>query len=186
MSGIIASAPSPAGKTMNPFLLFWLMLKASLLSTSGTGNLPQLHDDLTAAGWASEQEFAEALAVGQITPGPSGLWVISLGYLMDGPRGALLAAVAITIPPLAVLLLARVYQRVGHHPATQGFIRGLSLAVNGVFLVVLGGLFAANGADMVAIGIVAGSVALGLAHRVPVILILALAAAVGVAVYGGW
>jgi chromate transporter len=171
---------------MNPFLLFWLMLKASLLSTSGTGNLPQLHDDLTAMGWASEQEFAEALAVGQITPGPSGLWVISLGYLVDGPRGALLAAVAISLPPLAVLLLARIYRRVGHHPATQGFVRGLSLAVNGVFLVVLAGLFAANGADLVAVAIVAGSVALGLARRVPVILTLAIAAAVGVALYGGW
>jgi chromate transporter len=162
------------------------MLKASLLSTSGLGNLPQLHDDLTGGGWATEQEFAESLAVGQITPGPSGLWVISLGYLVDGPRGALVAAVAISIPPLAVLLLARIYRRVGHHPATQGFVRGLSLAVNGVFLVVLAGLFGANGVDPVAISIVLGSVALGLARRVPVIVTLAIAAAVGVAIYGGW
>ena len=122
----------------------------------------------------------------EITPGPSGLWVISLGYLMDGPRGALLAAVAISLPPLAVLLLARIYQQVGHHPATQGFVQGLSLAVNGVFLVVLAGLLGANGVDLVAVAIVAGSVALGLARRVPVIVTLALAAAVGVVVYGGW
>ena len=169
---------------MNPFLLFWLMLKASLLSTSGLGNLPQLHDDLTTGGWATEQEFAESLAVGQITPGPSGLWVISLGYLVDGPRGAVLAAIAISIPPLAVLLIARIYRRVGHHPATQGFVRGLSLAVNGVFLVVLAGLFGAGDVDLVAVAIVIGSVALGLARRVPVIVTLAIAAAVGVAVYG--
>lgn len=171
---------------MNPFLLFWFMLKSALLSTSGTGNLPQLHDDLMSGGWASEQQFAESLAVGQITPGPSGLWVVSLGYLLDGPRGVLLAAVAISLPPLAVLLLARVYQRVGHHPATQGFVRGLSLAVNGVFLVVLAGLLEANGVDLVAIAIVLASVGLGLARRIPVLVTLALAAAVGVAVYGGW
>jgi chromate transporter len=169
---------------MNPFLLFWLMLKASLFSTSGLGNFPQLYDDLTAGGWATEQEFAEALAVGQISPGPSGLWVIGLGYLVNGIGGAAIATVAISIPPMVVLLVARVYRRIGHHPATQGFVRGLSLAVNGVFFVVLAGLFTANGSDIVAITIVVAAAALGLARRVPVIVVLALAALAGVLVYG--
>jgi chromate transport protein ChrA len=83
-----------------------------------------------------------------------------------------------------VLLVARVYRRIGHHPATQGFVRGLSLAVNGVFFVVLAGLFTANGSDIVAITIVVVAAALGLARRVPVIVVLALAALAGVLVYG--
>ena len=169
---------------MNPFHFFWLVLKASLFSTSGFGNLPQLFADLTGGGWASAEQFAEALAVGQISPGPSGLWVISLGYLVDGPRGAALAALAISLPPVAILAVDRLYRRVGHHPAVQGFVRGLSLAVTGVFLVVLVGLLRANGVDAAALGIVAASAALGLARRVPVLITLALAAVVGVAVYG--
>lgn len=170
---------------MDPLQLFWLVLKSSLLSTSGLGNLPQLYDDLTSSGYATDAQFAEALALGQITPGPSGLWVISLGYLVAGWPGAGLAALAIVIPPLAVLVLERIYRRVGHHPAMQGFVRGLSLAVVGVFLVVLVGILRANGADPVALLIVAGAAALGLVRRVPVLLTLALAAVVGVVVYGG-
>ena len=79
---------------MNPWLLFWLLLKASLFSTSGTGNLPILHTDLLALGWATDHNFAEALAIGQISPGPTGLWVISLAFLVDGVRGSLLASTA--------------------------------------------------------------------------------------------
>ncbi|GAB4429423.1 MAG: hypothetical protein OHK0015_13370 [Chloroflexi bacterium OHK40] len=169
---------------MSPFIFFWLVLKSSLLATSGLGNFPQLFGDLTAGGWASERQFAEALAVGQITPGPSGLWVISLGYLLDGPRGATLAAFAISLPPFAVLLIERAYRRVGSHPAVQGFVQGLSLAVVGVFLVVLAGLLRTSGLDPLALAIVAASTALGLIRRVPVLLVLALAALAGAAAYG--
>src|SRR5918997_2454235 len=128
---------------------FWLLLKASLFSTGGTGNLPSLHADLLARGWASDRQFAEALAIGQVSPGPSGLWVISFGYLTDGLRGAALALVAITIPPLLVLLIDRLHRRIGQHPAVAGFVRGLSLGVVGVFLVVLGRLLVNTGLDPV-------------------------------------
>src|SRR5919199_5429647 len=74
-------------------IYFWLMLKASFFATSGTGNIPSLHADLLARGWATERQFAESLAVGQISPGPSGLWVVSLGYLTAGLPGALLALI---------------------------------------------------------------------------------------------
>jgi chromate transporter len=168
---------------MNPFLFFWLVLKSSLFSTSGLGNLPQLYADLTANGMATDRQFAEALAVGQVSPGPSGLWVISLGYLIDGPRGAALAALAIAIPPAAVLLIAQLYQRNGDHPAVRGFVRGLGLAVVGIFVVVMAGLLRDNGLNLAAILIVGGAAALASARRIPVIAILALAAVVGILVY---
>ncbi|MCG8350811.1 MAG: chromate transporter [Chloroflexales bacterium] len=165
---------------IDPLIYFWLLLKASFFSTSGLGNLPILYDDLIARGWASERQFAEALAVGQVSPGPSGLWVISLGYLTDGLRGALLALVAICIPPLAVLILDRLHRRVGDHPAMQGFVRGLSLAVIGIFVVVLYGLLRNNGINLVSLLIVLSSLALVLTQRVPVIVVLGLAGLVGV------
>ena len=68
--------------------LFWIMLRAALLSTTGTGNLPIVHQDLLSRGWATDRQFAESLAIGQISPGPTGLWVISLGYFVGGLRGA--------------------------------------------------------------------------------------------------
>jgi len=60
-----------------------LFLKASLFSTGGFSNLPSLHQDLLANAWAKEADFGQSIAIGQISPGPNGLWVISLGYLLD-------------------------------------------------------------------------------------------------------
>ncbi|HWQ15296.1 MAG TPA: chromate transporter [Roseiflexaceae bacterium] len=168
---------------MNWLLLFWLLLKASLFSTSGIGNLPILHGDLVPRGWATEQQFAEALAIGQISPGPSGLWVVSLSYLLDGPRGALLCLVAITLPPFLVLLVHGFYRRHGERPAMQGFVRGLTLAVAGIFLVVLARIMAEAGVDARSVGIALAALALGATRRVPVLVTLALAGVAGALLY---
>ena len=161
--------------------LFWVMFRAALLSTSGTGNLPIVHQDLLSRGWATDRQFAESLAIGQISPGPTGLWVISLGYLVDGLRGAVLTLVAIALPPILVLLLVHgFYRRWGHHPATQGFVRGLGLAVIGIFVIVLAGIMKSAGWTSTNLMIAAGAIALGATRRVPVLLILVLAALVGI------
>jgi len=165
--------------------LFWIMLKAALLSTSGTGNLPIVHQDLLSRGWATEHEFAESLAIGQLSPGPSGLWVISLGYLLNGWRGAGMTLVAIALPPLLGLRLVHgIYRRYGHHPATQGFVHGLSLAVIGIYVIILASIMKSAGWTSANLMITAGAVALGSTRRLPVPLILALAAIVGVVLHG--
>ena len=166
---------------MNALLYFALLLKGSLFSMSGLGNFPSVHADLTARGWATERQFAESLAVGQTAPGPNGLWVISLGYLTYGTRGALLALLAILLPPLLVLVVERFHRRVQHHPAVGGFVRGLGLAAVGVFGVVLFGLLRNAGLAPRSLLIVLSSVALGATRRVPAIVILGLAALAGIA-----
>jgi chromate transporter len=170
---------------MNHYLsLFWIMLKAAMLSTTGTGNLPIVHQDLLSRGWATDRQFAESLAIGQISPGPTGLWVISLGYFVGGLRGAAVTLIAIVIPPLLVLgLVHGLYRRWGHHPATQGFVRGLGLAVSGVFVIVLTNIMKASDLNVSNLMIVAGAIALGATRRVPVFVILMLAAIVGIALF---
>jgi chromate transporter len=159
---------------------FWLFLKASLFSTSGLGNLPSLHADLIPRGWAEERHFAEALTVGQVSPGPSGLWSISLGYLTAGLPGALLATLALCIPPFAIVLIDKLHRRIGEHPAVQGFIRGLGLTVNGIFLVVMIDLLTTNGFNPLNLLFAAGAAALALTRRVPVLVILIVAGIGGV------
>jgi chromate transporter len=163
-------------------LLFLIMLKAALLSTTGTGNLPIIHQDLLSRGWATEEHFAEALAIGQISPGPTGLWVISLGYLVGGYGGAAVTVVAIALPPLLVLVVVHgLYRRWGRHPAVQGFVRGLGLAVAGVFLIVLSSIMRTAGWNAANLAIMAGAFALGATDRVPVFVVLLLAALAGIA-----
>ena len=169
---------------MNPLLYFWLFLKASLFSTGGLGNLPMLHKDLTALDWASEPDFITAIAVGQVSPGPNGLWSISLGYLTYGWLGAGLASIALTLPPLLALVVGAFYNRIEHAPAVQDFMRGLSLAVVGLTLAVSLGLAHSVVADFGGIAIGLGALALALTKKVPVIIMLGLAALAGVLVYG--
>ncbi|MEZ4863663.1 MAG: chromate transporter [Caldilineaceae bacterium] len=164
---------------IEPFTYFWLILKASLFSTGGSGNLPSIHADFLARGWATDRQFAEALAIGQISPGPSGLWVICLGYLTNGLLGALLATLAISLPPLVVLAVAALHRRVGDHPAMQGFVRGLGLAVSGIFLVVVMRLLVQNGINLPSILILLASVGLALTGRLPVPVLLGLAGLAG-------
>jgi chromate transporter len=168
---------------VNPLIYFGLFLKASLFSSGGMGNLPSLHADLIARRWATERQFAESLLIGQITPGPNGLWVICLGYLTDGVRGSLLALLAIMLPPLLVLLVERLYRRMEDHAAVEGFMRGLSLAVTGIFVVVMASLLRSTGIDVRSALIAAGAVVLGATRRVPIIVIVALAALSGIVLY---
>ena len=168
---------------MNPLSYFGLFLKASLFSTGGMGNLPSLHADLLARRWATERHFVEALAIGQVSPGPNGLWVVSLGYLTNGLTGALLALLALCLPPLLVLLVEKVYRQIQHHPAVEGFVRGLMLAVVGVFAVVMLGFLREGGLDLRSVGIVVGSAALASTRRVPILLILGLASLTGMLFY---
>lgn len=168
---------------IDPLSYFLLLLKASLFSTSGIGNLPIVHQDLMDRGWAVEAQFGESLAIGQIGPGPSGLWVIALGYLTYGLVGALLATVAITLPPLTVLLFSLLYRRIGGYPATVGFVRGLSIGASGSFLVVLGGLMFANGGDVVSLLIAVVAIGLALTRWLAPLPIIALAAVAGMLLY---
>src|SRR5256714_6316531 len=99
---------------IKPLIYFRLVLKASLFSTGGFSNLPSLHQDLIANGWANEADFGQSIAIGQISPGPNGLWVISMGYLTYGHFGAFLALIAITIPALLVLVGSSGYSHIEH------------------------------------------------------------------------
>jgi len=170
----------------HPLALFWIMFKAALLSTTGTGNLPIVRQDLLSRGWATDRQFIESLAIGNISPGPTGFWVISLGYFIGGLRGAALTLLAISLPPLLVLVLVHgLYRRWGHHPATQGFVRGLGLAVAGVFIVVLARFMDGAGWNLTSLMIASGSFLLGATRRVPVVVILLLAATLGILLQTG-
>ena len=161
-------------------LYFWLFLKASLFSTGGFGNLPSLHADLLARHLAADPQFAESLTIGQLSPGPNGLWVISLGYLTGGLPGSLLALLAILLPPLLILVVERGYRRIQHHPAVEGFVSGLGLAVAGVFIVTLSGILRTAGLSPRTVVVAVSAVALTLTRRVPLFGIIGLAGLAGI------
>jgi chromate transporter len=168
---------------INPLIYFLLYLKASLFSTGGLSNLPSLRQDLTARHWAVNADFGHAVAIGQISPGPNGLWVVSLGYLTYGYFGALLALIAIILPTLLVLVVAAGYARIERWRWRAGAMRGVSLAVVGILLTVVWTILHQPGVDWR--GLIIAAVAFGLAtsQKVRLPLILGFAGIAGLLLY---
>ena len=165
---------------MNGIIFFWIVLKSILFSTGGFGPLPSLHTDFIAYGWASQKQFTEALSIGQITPGPNGLWVVSLCYLVDGIPGAVIACIALLLPPLLILIVQHCYKRIANHPATQGLLDGVVLVIASFSVIVLAGMFRGNGMDIGMIAIAVVSAILAISRRVSTNVILIIAALIGI------
>ena len=168
---------------INPLLYFLLFLKASLFSSGGFSNLPSLHQDLIANGWAVDADFGESIASGQISPGPNGLWVICLGYLTYGYAGAAMALVAITLPALLVLVISSVYNRIQKQRWVEGFMRGISLAVLGILLTVVWTIIRQPIVDWRGWLIAAAAFGLAFSRKVNLFVILSLAGLVGYFLY---
>jgi len=95
-----------------------------------------------------------------------------------------LATLAIAIPPFVVLAVAALHRRIGDHPAMQGFVRGLGLAVSGIFVVIVLRILQENGIDGRSIAIVLAAMAIGLSNRLPVPAVLGVAALAGMLLFG--
>ncbi len=168
---------------IDPLIYFLLFLKATLFSSGGFSNFASLHQDLIGNGWATETDFGQSLAIGQISPGPNGLWVICLGYLTYGYLGAFLVLIAITIPPLLVLVISAIYSNIEHQRWVPGLMRGISLAVVGISLTVVWTIISRSATDWKSWLIAATACALGLNRHINILVILGLAAIAGYLLY---
>ncbi len=168
---------------INPLIYFLLFLKASLFSSGGFSNLPSLHQDLLGSGWAVDAEFGDSIVIGQISPGPNGLWVIGLGYFTYGVLGAALALLAITLPPLLVLVVAALYGRIERQRWVEGLMRGVSLGVVAILFTVCWTILHQPGIDWSGWVIAAIVVALAASRYVNIVGILALAGVAGLVLY---
>lgn len=168
---------------INPLIYFLFFLKASLFSTGGFSNLPSLRQDLLSNHWATEEMFGQSIAIGQLSPGPNGLWVISLGYLTYGYLGALMALIAITLPALVVLAVSAGYNRIEHQRWVPGFMHGISLAVVGILLTVVWTIISQPGIDWKGWLIALGALGLAASRKVNIFVILSLAGLAGYLLY---
>lgn len=123
-SGVVAAAATPAG-------LFWVFLKiGSVLFGSGYVLIAFLRADLVERlGWLTETQLLDAVAVGQVTPGPLFTTATFVGYLLAGVPGALAATAGIFLPAFAfVALTAPIVHRLRASPLTGGLLDGVNVA----------------------------------------------------------
>ncbi len=88
--------------------IFWVFLKiGSVLFGSGYVLLAFLRADLVERlGWLTEAQLVDAVAVGQVTPGPVFTTATFIGYVLAGPYGALVATLGIFLPAFVFVALS--------------------------------------------------------------------------------
>lgn len=117
---------------MTELSLFLLLLKDSALALGGLGSLPLVRQDLVATGLVTDAQVVQALAIGRLSTGPNGLWIVSLGYQISGWLGAASALVACCLPPLVMVPATIAGRRFLMTPAFAGIVRGAALATAGL------------------------------------------------------
>lgn len=131
---------------MEPLALLLVFIKASALSIGGLSSLPLLRADLVTPGIASDEQVVQAIAIGRLSTGPNGLYIVSLGYLVGGIAGAAMALVAAIIPPLVVVPVAALARKWLLATPVAGLVRGVALATAGLLVATGLGIVNATGA----------------------------------------
>jgi chromate transporter len=114
--------------------LAWVALKVGALSYGGGFVIIPLmqHDAVTSYHWMTGAQFLNAVALGQITPGPVVQTVAVVGYAAGGVGGGLLAAAIAFTPSFAFVLLgARHFDQIRANPLVESFLTGAGPAVIG-------------------------------------------------------
>ena len=110
--------------------LFWIFLKiGSILYGSGYVLFAFLDTELVATGLLSRQQLIDAIAVGQLTPGPVFSSVTFVGYQINGFTGALVSTLAIFIPSFVfVALLSPLVKKMRDSKLFSAFLDAVNVA----------------------------------------------------------
>jgi chromate transporter len=116
--------------------LAWTALKVGALSYGGGFVIvPLMQGDALANDWLSGAEFANAVAYGQVTPGPVTHTIALVGWAAAGPAGALLASVIAFAPSFAFVLLGGDrFDRLRAGTGPRAFLDGAGPAAVGAIL----------------------------------------------------
>jgi chromate transporter len=126
--------------------LAWTAFKVGALSYGGGFVIIPLMqgDAVDTYGWMTRGEFADAVAFGQLTPGPVVQTVAMVGWAASGLPGALLASVVAFAPSfLVVALTGERFERLRASGAARAFLDGAGPAAAGAILGVAVPLFGA-------------------------------------------
>jgi chromate transporter len=120
---------------MNIFVLYLLLLKAAVTSFSGLGSLPIIRQDLVVTRrMITDSQLNAAVTVGRTTPGPAGLYVVSVGYFAAGVPGAIAGLLALVTPSLSVILMIRYLGQKAKHPRIKSVLQAIVFASAGMLL----------------------------------------------------
>lgn len=105
---------------MNVLVLYLILLKATVTTFSGLASLPLVRDELVLNRHVlTDEQLNSAVVITRTTPGPIGLYVVSVGYFAAGVPGAIAGWLAMSTPALSILLLLRFLGPRRDHPRVK-------------------------------------------------------------------
>lgn len=120
---------------MNAILLYLLLTKATITSFSGLASLPVLREDLVVhRHLLTDAQLDTAIVVSRTTPGPIGVYVVSVGYFAGGIPGAIAGWLAMITPALVIILLLRLFGRNVDHPRVRSLQHAVVFASAGLLV----------------------------------------------------
>lgn len=126
-----ASTVSQLAASFNLTTLFLVFLKiGSVLYGSGYVLLAFLRADLVERlGWLTDQQLIDAIAIGQVTPGPVFTTATFVGYILGRTPGALLATLGIFLPSFIFVAISNpLIPRLRQSPWVGGLLDGVNVA----------------------------------------------------------
>ena len=121
----------PASSMFGLWPLFLIFLKiGSVVFGSGYVLLAFLRTDLVAGlHWITDAQLLDAIAIGQVTPGPVFTTATFIGFLLAGPVGALVATVGIFLPAFVLVAISGpLIPRIRSSPVAGAFLDGIIVA----------------------------------------------------------
>jgi len=178
----IVAAISTVPKAFGLMPLFLFFLKTgSVLFGSGYVLLAFLRADLVERWhWLSESQLIDAIAVGQITPGPVFTTATFIGYILGGWSGALIATLGIFLPAFFfVAVSGPLVPRIRNSPRAGAFLDGVNIASLALMAVVTVQLARSAVVDWVTLSLALASAILLLRWKVNSVWLIAAGGAVG-------
>jgi chromate transporter len=120
-------------------LMSWIFIKIGMVAFGGGYvMIPILQWDMVDhLKWLTLNQFLDGILLGFVTPGPIIITATFVGYWLKGVIGALVATVAIFLPPiLIVIFLTPFYQRVKEGRWMRPIIQGILAALVGMLVLV--------------------------------------------------
>jgi len=117
--------------------LVWVAFKVGALSYGGGFVIVPLMqaDAVDNYHWMTSSQFLNAVALGQVTPGPVTHTVAAVGYAAAGVGGALLASLVAFAPSFSFILIgAERFDRLRSNPRARAFLEGAGPAAIGAIL----------------------------------------------------
>ena len=116
--------------------LFLVIARVSWLTFGGGGTaIPLLqHELVDARGAVGARELLTAVAIGRLCPGPNSLYIASLGYMLAGWPGSVVALAAMLVPCTAIVPVEIVWGRLRALRGVQGFASGVSVGATGLIV----------------------------------------------------